>query len=290
MNSVDHSYREAMQQMLDKLEVRRYSRSTIDCYRRMFREFLKYLYPKPLHKVSMADIQKYHSLLVTEKNVSRSYQNQSINAIKFYLEQVIGLDRTQYELERPKRETKLPVVLSQEEVTKILDQVENVKHRTILMTIYGCGLRISELLELKIGDIDSSRMEVRIRGAKGKKDRITVLSNTLLTQLRAYFMAYKPEHYLFEGQGNAQYSATSIRRILARAVKKANIRKTVVVHTLRHSFATHLLENGTNLRYIQELMGHGSPKTTEIYTHVAENDLHKVVSPLDRLNLEGKRQ
>jgi len=271
--------------MIRKLEVKRYSPSTVNTYKYMFREFLKYLYPRPLHQVTMEDIEHYHYELVVKKNLSRSYQNQSINAIKFYMEHVIGLDRIKIELERPKKQKKLPVVLSQEEVSKVFDNVANTKHRAILLTIYSCGLRISELLALKIGDVDSHRMEVRIHGAKGEKDRITMLSPVLLSVLRNYYKEYKPKKYLFEGPGGAPYSATSIRKILDRAVKKARIRKHVVVHTLRHSFGTHLLENGTNLRYIQELMGHGSPKTTEIYTHVAQNDLHKVVSPLDKLNL-----
>lgn len=286
MQNEAQSYRDAMSQMMIKLESRRYSESTIKSYRHMFREFLKYLYPTPLHKVSLEDIHRYHHQLVVNKGVSRSYQNQSINAIKFYLEKVVGLERTMYELERPKREEKLPTVLSQNEIARLLEVVQNVKHRCILTTIYSCGLRISELINLKIGDIDSDRMEVVVRGGKGQKDRISILSPILLDLLRIYYRNYSPMVYLFEGPAHQRYSATSIRKILARAVRKANIHKRVVVHTLRHSFATHLLENGTNLRYIQELMGHGSPKTTEIYTHVAKNDLHKVVSPLDKLDLK----
>lgn len=278
-------YREALEQMEQKLRVRRYSESTVTSYRYMFREFLKYLYPKPLHQVAMDDIQKYHYDIVVKKKLSRSYQNQSINAIKFYLEQVVGLDRASYELERPRKQKKLPVVLSQEEMQRLFKQLKNKKHLTILICIYSCGLRISEVLNLKIGDIDSGRMEVRIRGAKGEKDRICMLSPVLLKILREYYREYNPKLYLFEGQYGDSYSASSIRKTLERAVAKAGIRKHVVVHTLRHSFGTHLLENGTNLRYIQELMGHGSPKTTEIYTHVAQSDLHKVVSPLDKLNL-----
>jgi len=279
------SYREALAAMVCKLEARRYSPSTVNAYRYMFREFLKYLYPKPLHQVTLEDIQHYHHQLVVKKHVSRSYQNQSINAIKFYLEQVVGLDRTRYELERPKKQRKLPVVLSQQEIQRLFKQVKNRKHLAILMTLYSCGLRISELIHLKIGDIDSTRMEVRICSAKGQKDRICMLSPVLLKILRVYYREYKPKSYLFEGQGGGPYSTSSIRQVLERAVKKACIRKHVVVHTLRHSFGTHLLENGTNLRYIQELMGHGSPKTTEVYTHVAHNDLHRVVSPLDKLDL-----
>jgi integrase/recombinase XerD len=281
------SYRQALEAMEQKLITLRYSDSTVNTYRYMFREFLKQLYPLPLHKVTVDDIKAYHYQLVTQKKVSRSYQNQSINAIKFYLEHVMGLDRTRYELERPQKEQKLPTVLSQQEVQKLFREVNNLKHLAILMTIYSCGLRISELLNLEIRDIDSGRMEVRIRGGKGKKDRITVLSPHLLGLLRKYFKKHRPEKFLFEGQKGGPYSTSSIRSILERAVKKAGIRKNVVVHTLRHSYGTHLLENGTNLRYIQVLMGHSSSKTTEIYTHVAQSDIHKVKSPLDHLDTEG---
>lgn len=287
MQTEARSYREALAAMVCKLESRRYSESTVNSYRYMFREFLKHLYPKPLHQVTLEDIQRYHHELVVKKNVSRSYQNQSINAIKFYLEQVLGHDRQVYELERPQKERKLPTVLSQEEVARVLGEIKNLKHRAVIMTIYSCGLRISEALNLHIADIDSDRMEVRIRGGKGKKDRLTLLSPHLLELLRLYFLEHKPSVYLFEGQKGGPYTTSSIRKVLERAVSKAGIRKPVVVHTLRHSFGTHLLEHGTNLRHIQVLMGHESPKTTEIYTHVAQSDIHKIVSPLDHLATKG---
>lgn len=281
-----HEYKQALDSLVQKLEIRRYSSSTVTTYRYMFREFLKSVYPMPLHKVSKEDILYFQQMLV-KRGVSASYQNQSINALKFYLEQVLGHDRELYELERPQKERKLPTVLSQEEVSRVLGQIKNLKHRAIIMTIYSCGLRISELLNLQIRDIDSDRMEVFIRGGKGKKDRLTLLSPHLLELLRVYFRAYQPSEYLFEGQKGGRYSTSSIRKILERAVGRADIRKHVVTHTLRHSFGTHLLEHGTNLRYIQVLMGHESPKTTEIYTHVAQSDIHKIMSPLDHLADKG---
>ncbi|MAE87128.1 MAG: integrase [Flammeovirgaceae bacterium] len=273
-----------MEALLMKLASQRYSESTVNSYRYMFREFLKYLYPRPLYKVQLEDIQRYHYLLVKEKGVSRSYQNQSINAIKFYLEHVLGKDKTTYELERPKKVQQLPRVLSLEEVKSVFNQVDNLKHRAILMTIYSAGLRVGELVNLKVADIDSHGMRIWIREGKGVKDRITVLSPKLLLVLREYFKAYRPSIYLFEGPDGGIYTAGSVRKVLSRAVKKAGIRKKVVPHTLRHSFATHLLENGTNLRYIQTLLGHTNPKTTEIYTHVSTKNLEEIKSPLDLMD------
>lgn len=284
MRDEARSYREAMESMVDKLQTRRYSESTVTAYRYMFREFLKHLYPKPLHKVTLEDIQKYHHLLVVQRNVSRSYQNQSINAVKFYMEQVVGLDRTKFELERPRKVQLLPQVLAMEEVKEILDCTENLKHKAMLTTIYSAGLRIGELTNLRIRDIDSHGMRIWIREGKGVKDRLTVLSPILLELLRDYYVRYRPANFLFEGPHGAQYSPTSIRKVLQRAVVKAGIRKKVVPHTLRHSFATHLLENGTNLRYIQTLLGHTSARTTEIYTHVSTKKLEEVMSPLDLMN------
>jgi len=186
----------------------------------------------------------------------------------------------------------LPTVLSQQEIIQILKSVRNIKHKAILSSIYGCGLRISECINLKIEDIDSENNRIWIRNSKGRKDRLTLLPESLLILLRNYFIEYKPTLWLFEGPQEKQYSVSSIRNIFRRAKAKAGIRKPATVHTLRHSFATHLLENGTNLRYIQELLGHSSSKTTEIYTHVARSDLTSIISPLDSihndLSLKGK--
>jgi len=288
MTTVARDYQNALARFEDKLKVRRYSQSTCRSYYFMFRDFLKAKYPKPLHHLNKDDIMEYQLQLVSQRNVSRSYQNQSINAIKFYLEHVLGHDRQLFNLERPLKEKKLPQVLNQQEVKNILEQVYNLKHKAILTTIYASGLRISELINLEIKDIDSANMRIWVWGGKGAKDRFTVLSPHLLKLLRQYFVKHKPSGYLFEGANNGQpYSTTSIRKVLARAVKKAGIIKPVTVHTLRHSFATHLLENGTNLRYIQELLGHGSSKTTEIYTHVCSTKLTDVASPLDKLMEKG---
>jgi len=219
--------------------------------------------------------------MIQTHNISRSTQNQSINAIKYYLEHVLGQDRTFFELHRPKKVVKLPVVLSLEEIQRIFKCTPNLKHKAMLVTLYSAGLRIGELLNLKLGDIDSDGMRIWIREGKGVKDRASVLSPMLLKLLREYFKAHRPQQYLFEGLQGRSYSASSVRKVLARAVSVAGIQKEVRPHTLRHSFATHLLENGTNLRYIQTLLGHTSAKTTEIYTHVSTKVLEDIKSPLD---------
>jgi integrase/recombinase XerD len=284
-NHTAEEYKAALAILEAKIKMMRYSEATCRTYRHMFREFLKYTYPKKLHQINQTDIFLFHRKLVIEKKCSRSYQNQSINAIKFYLEHVLGWDRQIFALERPKRKKSLPLVLSVEEVQRIFECTPNVKHRVMLMTIYSAGLRISEMLNLKLGDIDSDRMQIRVADGKGEKDRTTVLSKILLLEMRKYYQQYSPRRYLFESYDGGQYSASSVRKVLKRAVYKAGIEKEVKLHTLRHSFATHLLENGTNLRYIQDLLGHTSAKTTEIYTHVSSKKLSNVVSPLDTMGV-----
>ncbi len=280
-----NAYKAALGMLEAKLKMMRYSDATLRTYRYMFREFLKYTYPKKLHQITETDILLFQRQLVVEKECSRSYQNQSINAIKFYLEHVLGWDRQVYALQRPKKQQRLPLVMSMEEVQRLFACTPNLKHRTILMMIYSAGLRISEALNLKIGDVDSDRMQIRITNGKGDKDRNTVLSERLLVVLRQYYMEYSPKYYLFESQDGSRYSASSVRKVLQRSVQRAGIDKPVKLHTLRHSFATHLLESGTNLRYIQDLLGHTSAKTTEIYTHVSSKKLSDVISPLDTMGV-----
>jgi site-specific recombinase XerD len=192
-----------------------------------------------------------------------------------------------YEIKRPHKDKKLPVVLSKEEVAKILSSIDNIKHKAILMIIYSAGLRVGEVVKLKVEDVDSNRMLVHVKGAKGRKDRYTLLSKTALEILREYWRKYKPAKWLFEGARDGRYLSTrTVEKLLTHACEKAGIKKEVSVHTLRHSFATHLLESGTDLRYIQELLGHANSKTTEIYTHVSTKSLGKIQSPLDSLNLK----
>jgi len=272
---------EILRKYKDLLIQKRYSQNTLNIYYSYFKEFCVYFKNKELENLSIAQINLYLLELIKSKNISISQQNQIINAIKFYYEKVLGREKQYYELHRPRKEHKLPKVLSKKEVRSIFEATSNLKHKCILMLIYSAGLRRSELINLKISDIDSERMVTHITGGKGKKDRISLLSDNLLQLLRQYYKEYRPDKYLFEGQNGGKYSATSVANILKKAAIKAGINKSVTPHMLRHSFATHLLEQGTDLRYIQELLGHESSKTTEIYTHVSKNAIDKIRNPMD---------
>lgn len=221
---------------------------------------------------------------IVKSRLSFSYQNQVVNGVKLFFREVeksrIEIDK----LQRPRREHKLPNVLSMEEVKAILTAPKNQKHRAMLSLIYACGLRRSELLHLKPIDIDSKRNLLIIRNGKGRKDRIVPLSDKLIKMLREYYVIYRPEVWMFEGQNKGdQYSEQSLQSVLKQSVVKCNIKKPVTLHWLRHSYATHLLERGTDLRYIQELLGHKSSKTTEIYTHVSTKSIQQIKSPFDDL-------
>ena len=189
-----------------------------------------------------------------------------------------------YTIERPRKESKLPKVLSVEEVKLLIENTNNIKHRCVISLLYSAGLRRSELLNLKVNDIDSKRMLIFIRSAKGNKDRYTLLSKATLTDLRIYFKQWQPKVFLFEGMKGNKYSPTSVANVVNKAALKAKIIKKVTPHMLRHSFATHLLENNTDLRYIQTLLGHSSTKTTEVYTQVAVNNIQNIKSPLDYIS------
>jgi integrase/recombinase XerD len=271
--------------MLQKLQVMRYSPSTLLVYKHAFEEFINYYPAKKIDDITEPEIVAYTHYLVRERGISASTQNQAINAIKFYYEKVMGGSRKFYQLERPLKEMKLPSVLSIEEIQAMIRATLNLKHKTMIMMCYSAGLRISELLNLKLSNVDSDRMQIHIKGAKEKKDRYTLLSEKLLPLLRDYYKEYRPKEYLFEGEGGGQYSARSMQAVVKEALLRANVKKEASVHTLRHSFATHLLENGTDLRYIQSLLGHGSSKTTEIYTHVTSKALTGIKSPLDNLDI-----
>ena len=276
---------------IQKLQERRYSPQTLKTYSALFTEFINFFADRKIDELTEKDIMDFSTHLVINRKVSSSYQNQAINAIKFYFEKVKGGPRKFYSIDRPQREKILPEVCSEEEIISILKHTENLKHRAILTTIYSAGLRISELINLKISHIDSNRMQIRVEQSKGKKDRYTLLSHKNLKLLRQYIKVYKPNYYLFEGQGSTKenpipYASRSIQATLKESARKAGITKNISVHTLRHSFATHLLEHGTDLRYIQNLLGHESSKTTEIYTHVTTKGFDQIRSPLDQMDLE----
>ncbi|SKB77424.1 site-specific tyrosine recombinase/integron integrase [Maribacter arcticus] len=273
-------YRLCPEEFLLKLELRRYANSTVKTYVTFFELFINFHKDKELKALDENDIRVFLQHLIQKKH-SNSYVNQAINAIKFYYEVVLGMPNRFYEIERPRKESKLPKVISKEEILSIIENTNNIKHRCIVQLLYGSGLRRSELLNLKLHDIDSKRMLVRVVGSKGNKDRLTLLSKTALNDLRKYYTKYEPHIYLFEGKKGIKYSGASVLKIVKTAAEKARIRTTVTPHVLRHSFATHLLESGTDLRQIQVLLGHGSTKTTEIYTHVATNTFESIKNPLD---------
>lgn len=266
------------------LELKRYSQSTKDTYTAYFKDFMFHFRGKVVETLTVNDINNYILELVDKYGISTSQQNQRINAIKFYYEKVMQREKQYYHIERPKGEDRLPQVLSKEEVKAILNSTTNLKHKCILSLLYSGGLRRGEVLNLKIEDILSDRMQIRINNAKGKKDRLTSLSQNVLTMLRKYYLEARPETWLFEGSVPGQkYSNSSVKSILDTACKRARITKRVTPHMLRHSFATHLLEQGTDLRYIQTLLGHESPKTTEIYTYVSNKDISNIKNPLDEM-------
>ncbi|MBP1664487.1 MAG: site-specific recombinase XerD [Bacteroidetes bacterium] len=279
------NYRECPVEYKNKLVELRYSKNTYAVYTDMFEEFINYYENYALEDITEGMINDFQRYLVTERKVATSTQNQVINAIKFYYEKVLGGHRNVYYIDRPREEKYLPEVLSTEEITQILNATENLKHKAILMTIYSAGLRIGEAINLRIKDIDSQRMQIRVEQGKGKKDRYTLLGNKTLEVLRKYVADYKPKTWLFEGAKGEQYSQKSIQMILRKSVKTVGLKKQITVHTLRHSFATHLLESGTDLRYIQSLLGHSSSKTTEIYTHITTKGFNKIKNPLDDLSI-----
>lgn len=261
---------------------KRLSENTVNTYVDVTTTFIKYALFKKTNIFSSKLVEAFSYDYIFKPNKSVSYQNQFISGVKKYFEYK-GYAYDEIHIERPRKEKKLPVVLSTQEVKAIFNTITNLKHKALLSLLYSAGLRIGEAINLEITDIDSHRMLIHVKQAKGKKDRYTLLSHAFVKILREYYIAYKPKKYLFEGQKGGKYSNTSAQKVLKIALVKANIQKNITLHSLRHSFATHLLEKGTDIRYIQELLGHSSPKTTMIYTHVTETSLKKIKNPFDDL-------
>ena len=267
-----------------ELRLRNYSHKTIKAYLSCLRSAIAYFRPRHPKELTEVDIREYLLYLLEEKRHSAATVNQVFNALRFLYVEILKMPFAIGSIPRPKKERKLPTILNLNEIEKLFGAIENLKHRTILMLIYSAGLRLGELIKLKPEDIDGDRKLIHLRGAKGKKDRYTVLSDFILNQLREYWKHYRPVKYLFEGQTKGKpISPSTVQKIFKQATKKAVIVKSVSVHSLRHAFATHLLEQGTDLRYIQELLGHESSKTTEIYTHVSKKSLGAIVSPIDKI-------
>ena len=261
-------YKACPEEYLLKLELRRYAESTVRNYVSSFEAFINHYPDTDPIDLNEMDVRMYLQKLI-QQGKSNSQVNLSINSIKFFYEIVHGMPNRFYSIERPRKEKQLPEVLSKEEVIRIIDNNNNIKHKCIVGLLYSSGLRRSELLNLTVTDIDSKRMVVIVKNGKGKKDRHSILSPSILKDLKSYYREFRPSKFLFESPKGDKYSSSSVLSIVDSAAKKAGITRKVTPHMLRHSFATHLLENGTDIRHIQILLGHSSTKTTEIYTHVA---------------------
>jgi site-specific recombinase XerD len=277
---------QAFHKYQELLQLKGYSAQTFRIYCSEFHLLLRLLRNISVSELSKEKVQGYLLWLLHKRRYSAPHLHTAINALKFYFEQVLGRGRAFYDLPRPQKPRKLPPVLAESEVTRIIRQTKNVKHKALLMTAYSAGLRVSELVNLKIKDIDPQRMMIHIHEGKGGKDRMVQLSQVLLETLSVYYQQFKPREYLFEGESGGPYSPRSAQEVLKKAKQGARIEKKGSIHLLRHSYATHLLEAGTDIRYIQVLLGHGCIKTTLRYTHISKLKLGSIQSPLDRLELE----
>lgn len=263
------------------LELKRYSENTINSYQSHLKLTKFHFKERDFREITDKELFEFIYFLVNVKNISASYQRQIVGALKLFYKEIYGRTIPFEYLKVQRHEKQLPVVLSKEEVRRSIDCIDNLKHKAIISLLYGSGLRIGELLALRKNDIDSDSMLIHVRGAKGKKDRYTILSQKVLDILRSYYLQFKPGVYLFEGQKGGKYSSESSAQVFKRALKKAKIDKSATLHTLRHSFATHLLEDGISIAHIQKLLGHSNIKTTLIYTYIAQDSLFKIKSPLD---------
>lgn len=272
----------------DKLRIRKYSQSTYNTYGVYFKQFLAAHPNQDPKDIIEEQIKRHIVATVKQHGYANKTQNQIVNAIKFYYEKVLGLRKHDYWIPRPRKEFKLPTVASEEEIVRMLVAAGNIKHQCIIGMLYSSGIRRGELINLRIADIDIDRKQVFVRGGKGKKDRTTVLSHRMVVALEKYINEWHPQYWLFEGADRKPYSGTSVGLIVKGAARKAGIKKNITPHVLRHSFATHLMERGTDTRYIQELLGHASIKTTAIYAHVSKKNLAKIKSPLDRIFDDNK--
>lgn len=286
MDSLQHSHSRLFDVLTQEMRLKNYSYKTVKAYKSCIRSYARHIAPKHPRDATNTDIRDYLLYLLTIKKSPASTVNQVFNALRLLYVDLYQKPFVIGSLPRPQKEEKLPDVLNEEEVLRIFHAVENLKHRTMLMLTYASGLRVSEIVKLRIEDLDGERGLIHIRNAKGMKDRYTILPESMKGILNQYWKTYKlgSSGWLFGGVSTSQHlSARSIQAVFERAVVSAGISKPISMHTLRHSFATHLLEQGTDLRYIQELLGHQSSKTTEIYTHVSKKSLGKIKSPLDRL-------
>ena len=272
-----------IQRYIEVLQLKAYSPSTIRTYHSEFTQLLLLLQEHSVYDLTPERLRSYFLYCINELKLSENTLHSRINAIKFYFEQVLKREKFFFDIPRPKKPSILPKVIHPQDIKRLFEVTTNLKHNTMLKFCYGMGLRVSEIVAVKITDIDSKNMQVLIERSKGKKDRYVNLPETLLEQLRLYFKEYKPKKFLFEGQYGEQYSVRSAQKVFSDAMKKAKINKVVGVHGLRHSFATHLLEAGTDITFIQQLLGHNDLKTTQIYIHVSKKSIKNIKSPLDTM-------
>jgi integrase/recombinase XerD len=276
------------------LRGKRYSKSTIDTYVFFVADFIAFHTKEDLKSLNNRSVEVYIETIYIQRKYAISTQRQFISALRIFIVFWPNTLISNLELARPTRSRKLPNVLSPEDIVAILQVTKNLKHRAIVTLLYSSGLRVGEITNLQLAHIDVGRSQLKVAAGKGRKDRVVVLAKTFLPLLNNYLVTYHPEFYFIEGPGGKKYSESSIRKFLHKSVLLAGIKKHVTPHTLRHSYATHLLENGVGLRYIQELLGHSKPETTMIYTHIARKDLIEIQSPLDvillSLNKNAKRE
>jgi integrase/recombinase XerD len=273
----------AFARMYEQLKLKGYSKNTVKTYLSEFSQLLKILGNFPVDNLTPERIRSYILFCIEKQKLSENLIHSRLNAIKFYFEKVLHRQRFMMEIPRPKKHKQLPKVISVQHLKKMFESTHYSKHRLMLKLCYGMGLRVSEIINLKIGHIDSNRMQVHIEAAKGKKDRYVQLPESILPELRDYYKEHLPKNYLFEGQNGGQYSTRSAQAVFKQALERAGVKKKVGIHSLRHSYATHLLEMGTDISYIQKLLGHNDIKTTSIYAHVKKSDVIKIKSPLDNL-------
>ncbi|MDC6367607.1 MULTISPECIES: tyrosine-type recombinase/integrase [Flavobacteriaceae] len=267
------------------LKLKRYSPSTINTYTSLIHRFQRFVGETPLEKLDHHVIVSKVLDFIKKQRYGTSAHKQLLGALRVFYNEFNSI-KIDFTTIYPTRKQKfLPEILSKEEVERMLRVTTNLKHKTILLCIYGLGLRRSELIQLKLSDIDGQRMMVHIKNAKGQKDRVVPLSPKLLAHLRNYYRAYKPNHYLFYGAKKQKYSETSLRSIFRKACREANIKKHVTPHSLRHAYATHLMDSGVSIRIIQELLGHNSLKTTMKYTRVTTKSMRNIKTPVDFLNI-----
>jgi integrase/recombinase XerD len=278
--------KEAMQLLKKMLSLKMVSESTKKIYPCMFNRFLAYFSGKETNALTINDITDYMYWEIEHNHISANFQNQLINSIKYYYEKALNQPKTVYHLPRAKKGIRVPSVLNHEELIKVFSSIQNLKHRCMISLLFSSGIRRNELLSLRPADVDFERKVLFIHGGKGDKDRISILSEVSIRLIKEYLEKYKPREWLFEGMNGERYSASSIWKIFDSIKRQQEIKKKGSVHILRHSFATSLLESGTDIRYIQSLLGHSSIKTTQIYAHVATNNLVKIKSPMDDLDIK----